>query len=104
MNVAAGMHAAVLRAEQCVSLPDAPLFDRRAVSRGGRMAEIFKFLVALIFLLRLQAVAQQAGTPEYNSVYLPAHGVGDTRTSKPQKWGSLGIGYWWGFHLDIYCG
>ncbi|MGE6335133.1 DUF4189 domain-containing protein [Stenotrophomonas sp. NPDC077659] len=46
----------------------------------------------MVLLSPLTAVAQQAGTPEYNSVYLPAHGVGDTAAPRPVKWGAWAKG------------
>lgn len=36
--------------------------------------------------------AQQPGTPAYNSVFLPAHGVGDTRQGAPVQWGAFASG------------
>ena len=37
----------------------------------------------------LAANAQQPGTPSYNSVFLPGHGVGDTRQRGRDNWGSV---------------
>ena len=37
----------------------------------------------------LVATAQQPGTPSYNSVFLPGHGVGDTRQRGRDNWGSV---------------
>lgn len=48
----------------------------------------------IIFALMVCAVgyasAQQAGTADYNSRYLPGHGVGDTRGV--QRWGAMAKG------------
>ncbi|MBK0014137.1 DUF4189 domain-containing protein [Stenotrophomonas sp. S41] len=49
-------------------------------------------MVAMILLSPMAARAQQAGTPEYNSVFLPAHGVGDAKAPKPPKWGAWAKG------------
>lgn len=41
----------------------------------------------------LSAHAQQPGSAAYNSVYLPAHGVGDTvRGRGPERWGGVAVG------------
>lgn len=38
------------------------------------------------------AMAQQPGTVEYNTVFLPAHGVGDTRApAEGDSWGAFAI-------------
>ncbi|AWH48294.1 hypothetical protein C1925_03500 [Stenotrophomonas sp. SAU14A_NAIMI4_5] len=65
------------------------------------MISISRLILAVVFLSPLAALAQQAGTPQYNSVYLPAHGVGDTRAPKHSKWGAWAKGadanYGWTF-------
>ena len=46
-------------------------------------------LTALVFCAA-PAGAQQPGTAAYNSVFLPAHGVGDTRSSGSSgRWGAV---------------
>ncbi|WP_312367802.1 DUF4189 domain-containing protein [Stenotrophomonas sp.] len=41
----------------------------------------------------LTAAAQQPGSAAYNSVYLPAHGVGDTqRNNNARQWGAFASG------------
>lgn len=48
------------------------------------------------------AFAQQPGTPAYNQVFLPAHGVGDTR-QQPLSWGSFAMSpenSWSGWAVD----
>ncbi|WP_367381367.1 DUF4189 domain-containing protein [Stenotrophomonas cyclobalanopsidis] len=55
------------------------------------MNGVARIVIAFGLLLSAHASAQQAGTPEYNSVYLPAHGVGDTRAA-PVKWGAWARG------------
>lgn len=48
--------------------------------------------VALMaYFMTSTSFAQQPGTPQYNSVFLPAHGAGDTRQS-PRKWGAVARG------------
>lgn len=43
--------------------------------------------------LALPAAAQQPGSPAYNSVYLPAHGAGDTRPGPAVlRWGAVVAG------------
>ncbi|MGE6335247.1 DUF4189 domain-containing protein [Stenotrophomonas sp. NPDC077659] len=55
------------------------------------MTRFARILTVCSLLFPVFAAAQQPGTPEYNSVYLPAHGVGDT---KPQalRWGGWARG------------
>jgi len=58
--------------------------------------------LCLAYLCALPAFAQQAGTPAYNQVLLPAHGVGDTR-HKPMSWGSFAMSQensWSGWAVD----
>ncbi|WP_414716012.1 DUF4189 domain-containing protein [Stenotrophomonas sp.] len=44
-------------------------------------------------LLSTGASAQQPGSVEYNTVFLPGHGVGDTRSPDPRiRWGALARG------------
>ncbi len=44
-------------------------------------------------LVSTPAPAQQPGSAAYNSVYLPAHGVGDTRQRHvPEQWGAFATG------------
>ena len=63
------------------------------------MIALYRTLVVITLLLPVPALAQQPGTPQYNSVYLPAHGVGDTARTSVNRWG-LGreemIGNWAG--------
>ncbi|MEG2805030.1 DUF4189 domain-containing protein [Stenotrophomonas sp.] len=51
------------------------------------------FLAATVVLCGLStpAVAQQAGTADYNRVYLPGHGVGDTVSGRI-FWGAIAFG------------
>jgi hypothetical protein len=52
-------------------------------------------VVGLVFIAANDSVAQQPqpGSTAYNSVYLPAHGVGDTkRPSDIKRWGAAAIG------------
>lgn len=52
-----------------------------------------KLLIAAVFALQAeQGLAQQPGSAAYNSVYLPAHGVGDTRRPVEERWGALALG------------
>lgn len=52
-----------------------------------------KLLIAAVFALQAeQGLAQQPGSAAYNSVYLPAHGVGDTRRPAEERWGALALG------------
>lgn len=44
-------------------------------------------------LITAPAHAQQPGSVEYNTVFLPAHGVGDTvRASELDRWGAIATG------------
>mgnify|MGYP000857534064 CR=1 FL=1 len=56
--------------------------------------KLLAYLIAIacsaLAAVSLHADAQQPGTPAYNSQYLPAHGVGDTR--REQLWGALARG------------
>lgn len=56
------------------------------------MTALYRTLAAMILLLPVPAMAQQPGTPQYNSVFLPAHGVGDTRRVLPDRWGAWARG------------
>ncbi|AWH48292.1 hypothetical protein C1925_03490 [Stenotrophomonas sp. SAU14A_NAIMI4_5] len=56
------------------------------------MIAVFRFMIASSILLGPMAFAQQPGTVEYNSVYLPAHGVGDTQRQSPNRWGAWAKG------------
>lgn len=48
--------------------------------------------VALMaYFMTSTSFAQQPGTPQYNSVFLPAHGAGDTR-QPARKWGAVARG------------
>lgn len=48
---------------------------------------------AILLLLSGGAAAQQPGTPAYNSVFLPAHGVGDTvQPAWEDRWGAYASG------------
>ncbi|WP_159097471.1 hypothetical protein [Stenotrophomonas sp. SAU14A_NAIMI4_5] len=50
-----------------------------------------KLLVASSLLLSAASFAQQPGPVEYNTVLMPAHGVGDTRSpSSAVRWGDAG--------------
>lgn len=65
---------------------------------------LLRLSVALLLasLWALPAGAQQPGTPAYNQVFLPAHGVGDTR-QKPVSWGSFALSRensWSGWVVD----
>ena len=54
----------------------------------------FLQLVLACFLLTasLSSAAQQPGTVEYNTVFLPAHGAGDTRIPRGgQSWGAFSL-------------
>ncbi|MGE6335246.1 DUF4189 domain-containing protein [Stenotrophomonas sp. NPDC077659] len=55
------------------------------------MSRLVGIILMLGGLLSMTASAQQPGTPQYNSVYLPGHGVGDTRP-KAVKWGAWARG------------
>ena len=55
------------------------------------MISILRSAVISSVLFSAQAVAQQPGSAEYNRVFLPAHGVGDT-TPQIQKWGAVARG------------
>ena len=54
------------------------------------MKYLLRLNAALCFSLLCAgpAFAQQPGTPAYNQVFLPGHGVGDTR-QRPMSWGSF---------------
>lgn len=54
--------------------------------KGGRMLISW----ATLMLVPTFALAQQPGSGAYNSVYLPAHGVGDTRQSGT-SWGAMAL-------------
>ena len=56
------------------------------------MIALYRTLVVITLLLPVPALAQQPGTPQYNSVYLPAHGVGDTAQSSVNRWGAWARG------------
>ncbi len=45
-----------------------------------------------LFLSMGAAYAQQPGSAAYNSVYLPAHGVGDTQRYDARRWGAFASG------------
>lgn len=46
----------------------------------------------LVGLMQATAGAQQPGSVEYNTVYLPGHGVGDTLQNSPVRWGAIAFG------------
>lgn len=56
------------------------------------MTARYRTLVAMILLLPVSAMAQQPGTPQYNTVFLPAHGVGDTSRPVVNRWGAWAKG------------
>ncbi|MCF5089101.1 DUF4189 domain-containing protein [Stenotrophomonas sp. PA-6-5C] len=56
------------------------------------MTSSYRILIATTLLLPMLALAQEAGTPQYNSVFLPAHGAGDTRRVLPDRWGAWARG------------
>ena len=56
------------------------------------MTSSYRILIATTLLLPMLALAQEAGTPQYNSVFLPAHGAGDTRRAPPDGWGAWARG------------
>lgn len=49
-------------------------------------------LIAMILLLPAITFAQQPGTTAYNTVFLPAHGAGDTLRPYVNKWGAWAKG------------
>ena len=52
----------------------------------------FVLVVAAISVTPATTFAQQPGTPQYNNTYLPAHGVGDTRSSsRADIWGAYAV-------------
>lgn len=58
-----------------------------------RMQRLRGLAASLALLVSYGATAQQPGTPAYNSVFLPAHGVGDTvQTAWEDRWGSYASG------------
>ncbi|MGE6335135.1 DUF4189 domain-containing protein [Stenotrophomonas sp. NPDC077659] len=66
------------------------------------MTAILRVAIAFTFVLSAVASAQQPGSAEYNSVFLPAHGVGDTRSPDPRiRWGAIAVGddKAWGYTL-----
>lgn len=52
------------------------------------MTVMIRILLASCMLLPMVASGQQPGTPQYNSVFLPGHGVGDTARSSVNRWGA----------------
>lgn len=56
------------------------------------MTALYRTLAAMILLLPVPAMAQQPGTPQYNTVFLPAHGAGDTARSSIDRWGGWARG------------
>jgi hypothetical protein len=48
-------------------------------------------LALMAYFMTSTSFAQQPGTPQYNSVFLPAHGAGDTR-QPPRRWGAVARG------------
>ncbi|MBK0014139.1 DUF4189 domain-containing protein [Stenotrophomonas sp. S41] len=66
------------------------------------MNTILRVAVAFALVLSAVASAQQPGSAEYNSVFLPAQGAGDTRSPDPRiRWGSVAGGddEIWGYTL-----
>lgn len=66
---------------------------------------IFMSLVGvglLVLWMPGPAYSQQPGSAAYNSVYLPAHGVGDTRRQGVENWGAFasGVGDVVGWTMD----
>ena len=55
------------------------------------MMSMMRYLVISSGFMSACALAQQPGSAEYNSVYLPAHGVGDT-VRQGVRWGALARG------------
>ncbi|MBK0014141.1 DUF4189 domain-containing protein [Stenotrophomonas sp. S41] len=55
------------------------------------MITVIRCLAVLSVLISPVAVGQQPGSPQYNSVLLPAIGEGDTRGA-PQRWGAIARG------------
>ncbi|MGE6335198.1 DUF4189 domain-containing protein [Stenotrophomonas sp.] len=55
------------------------------------MSKVIIFFTACALLYSSASFAQQPGTPQYNSVYLPGHGVGDTK-APPRIWGAWARG------------
>lgn len=50
------------------------------------------FAASILVIACSTGWAQQPGTVEYNTVFLPAHGAGDTRTPiSSQSWGAFSI-------------
>lgn len=49
----------------------------------------FFMCAGLLFAAPEVVNAQQPGSPAYNSVFLPGHGVGDTRQQGRDNWGSI---------------
>ncbi|WP_425491077.1 DUF4189 domain-containing protein [Luteimonas fraxinea] len=48
--------------------------------------------IAIGLVATLSAAAQQPGSADYNRVFLPAHGVGDTRQAHPDdRWGAYAV-------------
>ncbi|PJL09885.1 hypothetical protein B9Y66_12065 [Stenotrophomonas maltophilia] len=56
------------------------------------MTVMIRILLASCMLLPMVASGQQPGTPQYNSVFLPGHGVGDTARSSVNRWGGWARG------------
>ena len=62
-------------------------------SRQGRNALLAALASLAALILVLPASAQQPGSAGYNTVYLPAHGVGDTaRPAAAERWGAFASG------------
>ncbi|MBK0014140.1 DUF4189 domain-containing protein [Stenotrophomonas sp. S41] len=63
-----------------------------SASKGNQgMSVLTRVVTFSVLFLSAAASAQQPGTPQYNSVYLPGHGVGDARP-KAVKWGAWARG------------
>jgi hypothetical protein len=70
--------------------------DERTSSVGEKQMRLVLFsgtALLLAGLILTPAGAQQPGSVEYNTVYLPGHGVGDTVRSSPlDRWGAIATG------------
>ncbi|MBK0014138.1 DUF4189 domain-containing protein [Stenotrophomonas sp. S41] len=55
------------------------------------MSVLTKIVIVSTLFLSAAAFAQQPGSVQYNTVYLPGHGVGDTK-APPAKWGAWARG------------